>query len=63
MTLAALTAMSLIAGCANTQSNAAICDGVDMAVREHAAALVASDDDASKRSGLALLDKIEAGCK
>lgn len=61
--LAGLIGLALMTGCASTPSDVALCDGTASAVRQHAADLVASDDIAVKRSGLALLDKIEAGCK
>lgn len=52
-----------LTGCATTPaSTSAVCSGTDAAARDLAAALLADGGPESKRAGLALLDKREAGC-
>lgn len=62
MTLTALLMMTLLAGCATTPSDSAICAGSAEARRALAAALVNDGGPQSQRAGLALLDKVAAGC-
>ena len=62
--LIASTLMLSMAACASTRpSPTAICSGTGQARADLAEALLADGGDQSKRAGLALLDKMEAGCK
>lgn len=62
--LIASTLMLSMTACASTRpSPTAICSGTGQARAALAEALLADGGDQSKRAGLALLDKMEAGCK
>lgn len=63
MTLAALTAISLMTACAKQPvSDGAICAGTLAARQAHADALIESGDERARETGLAVLEKIYAGC-
>lgn len=62
--LIASTLMLSMTACASTRpSPTAICSATGQARAELAEGLLADGGDHSKRAGLALLDKMEAGCK
>lgn len=62
MMLTALLTTMCVAGCATTPSDSAICAGSAEARRALAAALIQDGGAQSQRDGLALLDKLKAGC-
>jgi len=60
--LLCLTMIALTTGCAIGPSAEAICDGTDNLRTQHAAALIEDGGPQSKRSGVALIATIDAGC-
>jgi len=58
-----LTTLLLLTACASTPvSQTAICDGTAASRKALAAALIEDGGANSQRSGLRLLDQLEAGC-
>lgn len=63
MTLTALLTLMWTAACTTTPaSTSAVCSGTESAARDLASALLVDGGPQSKRAGLVLLDKREAGC-
>lgn len=57
-----LTLTLLVSGCANVQSDSAICNGTAQSRTAHAAALVADGGPLSLVTGATLIQQIDAGC-
>ena len=52
----------LVTGCVSVGSDAAVCDGTEVARREHAAALASDGGDRSAVTGAKLIRLMDAGC-
>jgi len=58
-----LVATIMVAGCSQSPSGSAICDGTRAAISAHATALANEASDAAVITGAQLISLIDAGCR